>query len=142
MSAEPTAPESFAGTLDATLGFETLEVGEESARARFAVEQRVKQPFGIVHGGAFAAISESLCSGATFAAVHGDGMAAMGMSNLTTFLRPVTEGTVHASARRLHRGRTTWVWEVELTDDRGKLCAVSRVTIAVRPMPEGAPGSG
>lgn len=140
MSAEPTAPESFAGTLDATLGFETLEVGEESARARFAVEQKVKQPFGIVHGGAFAAISESLCSGATFAAVHGDGMAAMGMSNLTTFLRPVTEGTVHANARRLHRGRTTWVWEVELTDDRGKLCAVSRVTIAVRPMPEGALG--
>jgi 1,4-dihydroxy-2-naphthoyl-CoA hydrolase len=138
VSAEPTAPESFAGTLDATLGFETLEVGEESARARFAVEQKVKQPFGIVHGGAFAAISESLCSGATFAAVHGDGMAAMGMSNLTTFLRPVTEGTVHANARRLHRGRTTWVWEVELTDDRGKLCAVSRVTIAVRPMPEGA----
>ncbi|MEA2375594.1 MAG: 1,4-dihydroxy-2-naphthoyl-CoA hydrolase [Thermoleophilaceae bacterium] len=141
MSAEPlTPPESFEGTLDATLGFETLEVNEDSAKARFAVVQKVKQPFGLVHGGAFAAISESLCSGATFAAVHGDGLAAMGMSNLTTFLRPVFHGTVHASARRLHRGRTTWVWEVDLTDDQDRLCAVSRVTIAVRPMPDGTPG--
>ena len=61
-----------------------------------------------------------------------EGRAAVGLSNHTSFLRPVTEGTVHAVARPRHRGRTTWVWEVELTDDDGRLCALSRVTIAVR----------
>jgi 1,4-dihydroxy-2-naphthoyl-CoA hydrolase len=57
----------------------------------------------------------------------------MGLSNATNFVRPMEEGTVHARARRLHSGRTTWVWDVEMTDDQGRLCAVSRLTIAVRP---------
>ena len=56
----------------------------------------------------------------------------MGLSNSTSFLRPITEGTVHARATRIHRGRTTWVWEIDHSDDEGRLCAVSRVTIAVR----------
>ena len=57
----------------------------------------------------------------------------MGLSNNTSFLRPVQTGsTVHADARALHRGRTTWLWDVEMRDDAGKLCATSRVTIAVR----------
>ena len=59
----------------------------------------------------------------------------MGLSNQTSFLRPVTEGTINAVARARHRGRTTWVWEVELTDDDGRLCALTRVTVAVRPLP-------
>jgi len=62
-----------------------------------------------------------------------DGNSAMGQSNATSFLRPVREGTVRARARRVHAGRTTWVWNVDLTDDDERLCAVSRVTIAVRP---------
>ncbi len=58
----------------------------------------------------------------------------MGMSNNTSFLRPITEGTVHRRlAMRRHRGRTTWIWDVDMTDDSGRLCASSRVTIAVRP---------
>jgi uncharacterized protein (TIGR00369 family) len=56
------------------------------------------------------------------------------MSNNSTFLRSIREGKIHATARRIHRGRTTWIWDVELTDDDGRLCAVSRVTIAVRPL--------
>ena len=56
----------------------------------------------------------------------------MGLSNQTSFLRPVTEGSINAVARARHRGRTTWVWEVELTDDDGRLCALTRVTVAVR----------
>ena len=56
------------------------------------------------------------------------------MSNESSFLRPVREGTIHATARRRHRGRTTWVWDVELADDEGRLCALSRVTVAVRPL--------
>ena len=59
----------------------------------------------------------------------------MGQSNHTNFLRPVSEGVVHASAQARHRGRTTWVWDVDFTDDGGRLCATSRVTMAVRPQP-------
>ena len=54
------------------------------------------------------------------------------MCNPTYFLRPITSGTIHAKARRRHRGRTTWVWEVDITDDEGRLCALVRMTIAVR----------
>jgi 1,4-dihydroxy-2-naphthoyl-CoA hydrolase len=121
-------------TLDGTLGFEALEVSDSLARGQVPVEDRVKQPYGLVHGGVFAAIAESLCSQATFEAVAGDGMSAQGLSNHTSFLRPILSGTVHAEARRRHRGRTTWVWEVEITDDDGRLCALSRVTMAVRPV--------
>jgi uncharacterized protein (TIGR00369 family) len=60
-------------------------------------------------------------------------MHAMGLSNNTSFLRPITAGTIHAEARVLHRGRTTWLLDVEITDDDGRRCALSRVTIAVRP---------
>ena len=73
---------------------------------------------------------------ATAAAVIPEGMIAVGLSNQTSFLRPVTGGTIHAEARRRHRGRTTWVWEVDLTDDEGRLCAIVRMTIAVRPLPQ------
>ena len=114
------------------LGFEVLEAGEERARGRFAVTDRVRQPMGIVHGGAYAATAESLCSFATYMAVSKEGMVALGQSNHTSFLRPVSEGTVHADARRRHRGRTSWVWEVEFTDEEGRLCALTRVTTAVR----------
>jgi uncharacterized protein (TIGR00369 family) len=56
----------------------------------------------------------------------------MGLANQTSFMRPITTGTIHAEARVLHRGRTTWVWDVHISDDQGRLCAVTRMTIAVR----------
>ena len=117
------------------LGLELLESSPERARGRFRAENRVKQPFGLVHGGAYATMAESLASRATSEAVLEDGQVAMGLSNHTSFLRPVLEGTVQADAVCRHRGRTTWLWEVEFTDDEGRLCALSRVTMAVRPMP-------
>ncbi len=122
-------------TLSGILGFDHTEVGPERATARFEVASRHKQPFGLVHGGTFAALSEGLASQATMEAVGPDGMVAQGMSNNLSFLRPVFEGTVHAEAVRRHRGRTSWVWDVDMTDDEGRLCCTSRVTIAVRPMP-------
>jgi len=85
-----------------------------------------------VHGGVYAAIAESLASWGTANRVIPEGRVAVGLSNQTSFLRPITEGTIHATATSKHRGRTTWVWEVEITDDRGRLCVLSRVTIAVR----------
>ena len=64
------------------------------------------------------------------------GQVAVGLSNHTSFLRPVLAGSVHADGRRRHRGRTTWLWEVDFSDDEGNLCAVTRVTLALRPAPE------
>jgi 1,4-dihydroxy-2-naphthoyl-CoA hydrolase len=119
---------------DALYGLEVLEHSDEVVRARVAVTDDVKQQMGLVHGGLYASIAESIASMATALAVMPGGDAAMGLSNQTSFLRPITEGTVHATARRRHRGRTTWMWDVEITDDAGHLCAVSRMTIAVRPM--------
>jgi 1,4-dihydroxy-2-naphthoyl-CoA hydrolase len=122
-------------TLDSHLGFEIIDIKEDSARARVPVTNRVQQPFGLVHGGVYAALAESLASVATVAAVWDDGNIAVGLSNATSFMRPATEGTVHALATRRHRGRTTWVWDVDMTDDDGNLCATTRVTMAVRPKP-------
>lgn len=123
--------------MEGTLGFELLEWGPERGRGRFVVEDRVRQPFGIVHGGAYAAMAESLASWCTYEGVREDGMLAMGQSNFTSFLRPVSEGTVTAEARCIHRGRTSWVWEVDFSDDQGRRCASTRVTMAVRPAPGG-----
>jgi 1,4-dihydroxy-2-naphthoyl-CoA hydrolase len=122
-------------TLDGVLGFETLEVGPERARSRAKVADSHRQPYGLVHGGVYAAMAESLASQATARAVYEEGNIAVGLSNHTSFMRPVLDGYVHADARRVHRGSTTWIWEVELSDDDGRLCALSRVTMAVRPAP-------
>jgi len=97
------------------------------------VTDRICQRWGPVHGGAHAALAEVVATEATIAHVWGDGNRAVGSSNNTAFLCPNSEGTVHVRARRPHGGRATWVWDVDMTDDAGRLCATSRVTIAVRP---------
>jgi uncharacterized protein (TIGR00369 family) len=132
----PDPPIPFDRTFDALYGLEVLERTEEEVRAQVVVRDAIKQPMGLVHGGVYASIAESITSDATARAVwRENGQIAMGMSNQTSFLRPITEGTVHAHARRRHRGRTTWLWEVDITDDAGRLCAAVRMTIAVRDLP-------
>jgi len=129
-------PESvipYERSFDALYGLEILEAGPERARAKVPVRDQVKQPMGLVHGGLYASIAESLTSVATAVSVYENGDYAVGMSNETKFLRPITQGTVHADAVRRHGGRTTWIWDVDFTDDQGRVCAVSRMTIAVRP---------
>jgi uncharacterized protein (TIGR00369 family) len=115
------------------IGLEYLEASPDEVRARIAVTDDVRQPVGLVHGGVYMVMAESICSGATWSAVHEDGMAAMGQSNSATFLRPISDGHVNATARPRHRGRTSWVWDVEISDDEGRPCALVRVTVAVRP---------
>jgi 1,4-dihydroxy-2-naphthoyl-CoA hydrolase len=127
--------ESQATDLGAFLGLEYGETGPEVATGRVAVTDRVRQPYGAVHGGAHAAIAESICSRATGQAVRDDAMVAMGQSNHATFIRPISQGHINARATVRHRGRTTWVWDCELTDDEGRICALVRMTIAVRPPP-------
>ena len=100
--------------------------------ANVAVRDDLLQPAGLVHGGVYAAISESIASLGTLIGVRDDGKVALGLSNQTSFLRPITAGTIHARAVCKHRGRTTWVWEVEIVDDDDRLCVLTRMTVAVR----------
>ncbi|MBA2637813.1 MAG: PaaI family thioesterase [Solirubrobacterales bacterium] len=125
----------MAGDLDALLGLELHAVSAEEVTATVAVRDQVRQPWGIVHGGLYAAVAESLASRGTFHGVADAGLVPLGISNATSFLRPIAAGSVHARALRRHGGRTTWVWDVELSDDQGRLCALARVTVAVRPRP-------
>ena len=135
MTEEP--PVAYERTLESHLRRETQEMTDERVVATMSVDdQPVLQPMGIVHGGVYATMAEGMVSEATFNAVYPDGNFAVGMSNQTSFLRPISGGTIHAEARRRHKGRTTWIWEVDFTDDDGHLCALSRVTIAVRPIPK------
>ena len=117
---------------DQHYGLELLSMDDETVTAQVQVRDELLQPAGLVHGGVFASIAESLTSVATWLAVHEDGKTAQGLSNQTSFLRPIVDGTIHAAARRRHKGRTTWVWEVDITDDEGRLCALVRMTVAVR----------
>jgi 1,4-dihydroxy-2-naphthoyl-CoA hydrolase len=116
------------------IGVEWLDLSPDGAKARIAVDQRHLQPYGIVHGGVHSSLAESLTSAATYDAVKDQGKVAMGQASDTSFLRPISEGHINASAVARHRGGTTWIWDVEITDDQGRLCALSRMTIAVREM--------
>jgi uncharacterized protein (TIGR00369 family) len=136
MDFEPAIP--YDQTFDALYGLQVVESTEERVVAQVPVHDGVKQPMGLVHGGVYASIAESITSMATAQGVFADGNMAQGLSNQTSFLRPIFDGTIHATATRRHRGRTTWVWEVDITDDAGRLCAVIRMTIAVRPFPKQA----
>jgi 1,4-dihydroxy-2-naphthoyl-CoA hydrolase len=122
-------PPGFAGAI----GVEWLDLDPNNARARIKITDQHLQPHGIVHGGVMSALAESLTSVATWAGVKDHGDVAIGQANDTVFLRPISEGQVNALARRRHGGRTTWIWDVELSDDEGHVCALSRMTIAVRP---------
>ncbi len=119
--------------LDSLFGYSELLHGDGEMRARIPVRPELLQPFGLVHGGLYAAVAETLASIGTYMGVHESGMQAMGLSNSTSFLRPILHGHVNAHARVFHRGATTWLWDVEIRDDADKLCAVTRMTIAVRP---------
>jgi uncharacterized protein (TIGR00369 family) len=121
------------GGFDALYGLEVLELHDELVIGQVTVRDELRQPFGLVHGGVLTSIAETLASLGTAAVVVPAGNAAMGLSNNTSFLRPILDGVIHARAIRRHRGRTTWVWDVEISDDDGRLCALTRMTIAVRP---------
>ncbi len=102
---------------DVLYGLNVTAFSEHEVRAEVVVRDEICQPVGLVHGGVYASIAESIASLATAVGVLEKGDIAMGQSNATSFLRPITEGTVHAVAVPVHRGRTTWVWDVSFTDD-------------------------
>jgi 1,4-dihydroxy-2-naphthoyl-CoA hydrolase len=100
---------------------------------RFEVREHLKQQLGLLHGGIYCAVAETIASVATVKGVWRDGFSGSGLSNSASFLRPVTDGIVDVTARL--RGHTDgeWLWNHEFRDEAGRLCALVDVTIAVRP---------
>jgi uncharacterized protein (TIGR00369 family) len=120
---------------DELVGTEWVSDDPEDARVRVAFRDELRQPVGLMHGGVMLTLIESVCSRATALAVFGDGMIAMGQSISVSYLRPITEGRAEVRARARHRGRTSWVWQVEVHDAQERVCALGQMTTAVRPIP-------
>jgi uncharacterized protein (TIGR00369 family) len=129
-------PSGLHSHFDALVGTEWLDDDPDHARVRIELRDELRQPVGLLHGGVLSTLVESVCSRATALAVMDSGMMAMGQSISVNFIRPVTEGGAEVQARTRHRGRTTWVWEAEIRDSADRLCALSQMTIAVRPRPD------
>ena len=121
-------------TFEGFLDLEWLELTADVARVRFEVRENLKQPLGLLHGGIYSAVAETVASVATVRAVWEEGKIGSGLSNSASFLRPVTAGTVHVSARCRGHDDREWLWGHEFRDDQDRLCALVDVTIAVRPM--------
>lgn len=117
---------------DALYGLELTECGEEAARAWVPIRDELKQLGGVVHGGVYGALADALAVRGTASGLAGQGKQAVSIATHTSILHPIDRGAMYATALRRHRGRTTWVWEVEIDDDAGRVCVVARVTVAVR----------
>lgn len=119
-------------TIAGALGMEITEWEDGRSVGRIPVTERILQPYGLVHGGAMLTLAETLASHGTWMGVQEEGKLAMGQEISASLLRPITSGNVHGVATARRRGRTAWVWDVEISDDEGRLCALVRATIAVR----------
>lgn len=118
------------GTTVAHLGIEFLEVGDDFITARVPVDGRTLQPAGILHGGVSVVLAETLGScGAAFSAPPGH--RAVGLDINANHLRSARSGWVTGTARPVHIGRSTHVWQIELKDDEGRPTCVSRLTMAI-----------
>ncbi len=114
------------------LGIEWLSNEPDDARARIEVRDELKQPYGYLHGGVIMTVADELCSRSTVIQVIMDGMVALAQTVEISLLRSVRDGTVTFTARARHRGKSSWVWDVEAADDQERLCALGKVTVAVR----------
>src|SRR5262245_10139133 len=119
-------------TTVAHLGIEFVEIGDDFIRGRAPVDSRTKQPVGILHGGISVLLAETL--GSNGAALSIDpGYHAVGLDINANHIRSVTEGWVNGIARPVHLGRSTHVWHIDITNDRGQITCVSRITMAILP---------
>jgi 1,4-dihydroxy-2-naphthoyl-CoA hydrolase len=121
-------------SFDAQIGLAYDRIEPDEVVATFAVRPVLLDRAGRLHGGVLTAVAEGTASMGTAAGVMKDGMVASGMSNDTTVVAAVTEGRLTAKARRRAAAPDLWVWDVEIADDDGCTCSLSKVMIAVRPM--------
>jgi 1,4-dihydroxy-2-naphthoyl-CoA hydrolase len=137
---QPTAEainSTSAGSMAGHLGIEFTQVGEDFLTARMPVTDRTRQPLGYLHGGASATLAETLGSVAGMFTVDPDQHFVMGLEINANHVRAVREGSVTGTARPLHIGRTTQVWEIRIVDEEDRLVSISRLTLAVRPYQSG-----
>jgi len=121
------------GTLMQVLGIEFTELGDGYLRATMPVDTRTRQPYGLLHGGASVALAETL--GSTAGYLLAAGHAVVGLEINANHLRAVRDGVVTGTARPLHVGRSTQVWEIRVEDASARLVCISRITLAVLPQP-------
>jgi 1,4-dihydroxy-2-naphthoyl-CoA hydrolase len=121
------------GTLGQTLGMRFTELGEDFLRGTMPVDQRTRQPFGLLHGGASVALAETLGSCAANLCLDPKVELAVGLDINANHVRAATSGDVTGTARAVHIGRSTQVWEIRIEDDRQRLVCISRLTMAVVP---------
>lgn len=117
------------------LGIEFTRVGEDELEARMPVDERTRQPYGILHGGASVVLAETVGSVASHLVVGPGDRMAVGLEVNANHLRSVSGGYVTAICRPVHLGRTTHVWDIRLHDDRGRATCISRLTVALIPKP-------
>lgn len=113
------------------LGIEITDVGDDYVTGRMPVDERTKQPFGLLHGGASCVLAETLGSIAGNYCVEMDKQAVVGLEINANHLRSARNGFVYGTARPIHIGRTTQVWDIKITDEQQKPVCVSRLTLAV-----------
>lgn len=118
-------------TLITHVGIEFVEIGDDFLRARMPVDKRTRQPMGILHGGASVVLAETLGSGAANLAINRDEFYAVGLEINANHVRSVSGGYVIGTARPLHLGKTTQVWEMQIRDEDENLVCVSRMTNVV-----------
>ncbi|RPE09088.1 hotdog fold thioesterase [Chitinophaga lutea] len=123
--------ENAQNTMGGYLGIEFTEIGPDYLRAMMPVDHRTVQPYGLLHGGASAALAETVGSVASALIIDPAKQICVGLEINANHLRGVREGYVHAIARPLHIGATTHVWDIRITDDEHKLVCVSRLTVAI-----------
>ena len=120
------------GTAIEALGIEFVDIGDDRLVATMPVDARTVQPYGLLHGGASVLLAETLGSSAGNMCVA-EGQRCVGLEINANHVRAVREGRVTGTARPLHIGRSTQVWEIRIEDARGRLACVSRLTLAVVP---------
>ena len=123
-----------ANTMLETLGIRYTGIGEDWLRGTMPVDARTRQPYGLLHGGASVALAETLGSSAAMLTLDPAKFGVVGLEINANHVRGVREGTVTGTAKALHIGRSTQVWEIRIEDERQKLVCVSRITMAVVPV--------
>jgi 1,4-dihydroxy-2-naphthoyl-CoA hydrolase len=118
-------------TLIHVLGIEVTELGKGHVTATMPVDERTRQPFGLLHGGASVALAETVASIGAFELVDQEKEAVVGLEINANHIRAKKDGVVTAAATVLHQGKSTMVWDIKITDEDGKLVCVSRCTMAV-----------
>ncbi|WP_024869639.1 hotdog fold thioesterase [Pseudoxanthomonas suwonensis] len=122
------------GTLIEHLGIVFTAAGPDWVQATMPVDARTRQPYGLLHGGASVVLAETLGSSAGNLCLDTSRQQAVGLEINANHLRAVREGVVTGTARAVHVGRSTQVWDIRIEDERGRLVCVSRLTLAVVPM--------